>query len=211
MRINVEEVLRNEKERNTWNAVEFSTIDFYINNVKIEIPKEKLEEWKLTGLSNTSFITTYDFPKSEDYINFNNFPIFIHDDSVAFNELLLEPGIHYAINNLKLFNIEDLKNQIRIVLTNAINTNYVPAGYKTGKTNTKHPFGYKGNTVMALQDYLYEKGINPVRINPNNNVIILFGQRFINIEGFVEQIYNHNHLSREFTLNPNFKLLEKLC
>ena len=57
MRVDIEEVLRIDKERIAINKHHFDDIEFYKDGERINIPAEILKEWKYVGLNNMEFIT----------------------------------------------------------------------------------------------------------------------------------------------------------
>ena len=58
MRVNVEEMEEIINRRKEVNAVPFNEIRWYKNGELMHIPKDKLEGWKYTGLSNLCFVET---------------------------------------------------------------------------------------------------------------------------------------------------------
>lgn len=57
MKVNIEDVIRIANERKAINSLDLNEIEWYQNGVKIEISKEVIEDFELTGLSNMDFIT----------------------------------------------------------------------------------------------------------------------------------------------------------
>jgi len=58
MKINLEEVRKNLAQQKKWNSVLLSEIEFYERGVKLDIPKELVDEFEFTGLNNIDFIST---------------------------------------------------------------------------------------------------------------------------------------------------------
>ena len=57
-RIDVEEIIKLKTRIFEINKLKLENIDFYENDVKIEIYKSLLDSWNYIGLSNTDFIHT---------------------------------------------------------------------------------------------------------------------------------------------------------
>jgi len=62
MRVNVEYIQHLKAELRKINEVPFEQLEFYENDVKLDIPQEVLDDWKFCGLNNADFIT-YGFHK----------------------------------------------------------------------------------------------------------------------------------------------------
>jgi hypothetical protein len=58
MKINLEEITKNISQRKKWNSVPLSEIEFFERGVKIEIPKELVDDFVTTGLNNIDFIAS---------------------------------------------------------------------------------------------------------------------------------------------------------
>jgi len=58
MRVNLEEVQKNLNQRSKWNSTPLEEIEFYERGVKIEIPKEIINQFERTGLNNIDFISS---------------------------------------------------------------------------------------------------------------------------------------------------------
>jgi len=58
MKINLEEIQKHLNQRKRWNSVPLGEIEFYEKGEKIEIPKEVVEKFELTGLNNIDFISS---------------------------------------------------------------------------------------------------------------------------------------------------------
>ncbi len=56
MRVNIERIMALRQELGKINREPIENIDFYENGSKIEIPKEAIEQFKFTGLSNVDFV-----------------------------------------------------------------------------------------------------------------------------------------------------------
>ena len=58
MRVNLEEIVKNLAQRKKWNSTPLEEIEFYERGVKIEIPKETIDAWMMTGFNNIDFISS---------------------------------------------------------------------------------------------------------------------------------------------------------
>jgi hypothetical protein len=57
IKINVEDIYRNQAQRRTWNVPRLEDIEFYKDGELVPVPKEVLEDWKFMGLNNEDFVT----------------------------------------------------------------------------------------------------------------------------------------------------------
>jgi hypothetical protein len=65
MKINVEEIIEQERRRREINRLELSEIEWFKDGVKLEVDPEDIEEWRFIGLSNVQFVTSCLFPAED--------------------------------------------------------------------------------------------------------------------------------------------------
>jgi hypothetical protein len=55
-KINVEDIEEMNRKRKEFNDIPIEDIEFYEKGVKLDIPKEVIDEWRFIGLINTDFV-----------------------------------------------------------------------------------------------------------------------------------------------------------
>ncbi len=65
MKINIEDVVALQNQRNAWNRVDLSNIEFYHEGKLITVSKEELDEWAFTGLMNTDYMSMKNWKTNE--------------------------------------------------------------------------------------------------------------------------------------------------
>ena len=56
MRIDIEDILKMQKQRKEWNSQDFRTLEFYENGEKIKVDESIIEDFIYCGLNNIDFI-----------------------------------------------------------------------------------------------------------------------------------------------------------
>jgi len=56
MKVDIEDIDELNRKRKEFNDIPIEDIEFYEKGVKIDIPKEVIDEWRFIGLINTDFV-----------------------------------------------------------------------------------------------------------------------------------------------------------
>ena len=56
MKVSIEEIIEMELKASVINSAPLEDIEWTFNDQPIEVPKDKVEDWKFTGLSNKDFV-----------------------------------------------------------------------------------------------------------------------------------------------------------
>ncbi len=61
-RVDVENIMSLKNELNQLNKFEVDECEFWFDGLKVEIPKEEMDQWAFTGLNTVDYIMTKEWP-----------------------------------------------------------------------------------------------------------------------------------------------------